>query len=462
MTQITRREFMAGAASAALFGRYAFASSKTDFWNIGGPVRKGRKIKPNEKMRVACIGIGGRGRSVSFQMKDENIVALCDVDNKRANASEENKPSMPQAFPKAKYYNDYRRMLVEMDDQIDAVVVATPDHTHFPAAMMAISMGKHVYCEKPLAHTLWETRQLTLAARKHRVATQMGNQRHATTGIRVVREWIEADAIGKVHEVHVWSDRPNIRHFAAITVEHLKDRPTDKPPVPEGLDWNLWIGTANQRPYHPMYAPVQWRSWLEFGSGSLGDMGCHIIDAPFWGLQLGWPTSVQAETSPHNDETFPDWSIVTWQFPARGKMPPVKLVWYDGGKLPPRPADLDPRSKLGISGQLYIGDKGAIKAGHYATSPRIVPDSKFTEFRKNLPAEKYPRSPGHYKEWISACKGGEPAGSNFDYAGPLTEVILLGNLAIRTGKKIICDPEKGTVVNLPADHPFIRPKYRTF
>jgi len=461
MVKISRREFMAGAAGAVLIGRNAMGAG-ADFWNVGGEVRKPKPIKPGAKLRIGFIGIGGRGNAVGMELKDQEYVALCDVDDKRAAFTKEKFTPLAKLFPKARYYKDYRKMLVEMDDEIDAVVIATPDHSHFPAAMMAIQMGKHVYCEKPMAHTLWETRQLTLAARKHGVATQMGNQRHANSGLRTVREWIEADAIGPVREVHLWTNRPNQRHFSAITIEHLKARPKDTPPVPAGLDWNLWLGNAKERPYHPMYVPVQWRSWYEFGSGSLGDMGCHIFDAPFWALDLGWPTSVEAQTAPLNDETYPEWSIITWQFPARGDKPPVKVVWYDGGKKPPRPKEMDPRSKFGDGGQLYVGEKYKILSGSYANGLRIVPNSVFGKFKKNRPAEKYPRSPGHYAEWVDACKGGEAAGSNFDYAGPLTEVVLLGNLAVRAGKKIECDPKTGRVLNMPEDHPFIKPRYRAF
>ncbi len=463
MINISRRDMLLGLGSAAALSSFASAATAPNFWEPSGKIRKGRFINPHKKLNIALIGIGGRGHVVVMEMKSENIVALCDVDDGFADKYQKKDflPT-PQTFPNAKRYKDYRKMLVEMDDEIDAVIVATPDHTHFPAAMMAISMGKHVYCEKPLTRTIWEARQLTLAARRHGVATQMGNHRHSLENIRLVREWIEAGALGDVREVHIWTDRPNERHFEAVGVHKLKERPKETPPVPDGLDWNLWLGTRPLRPYHRLYAPVQWRSWFDFGTGPLGDMGCHIFDAPFWALNLGYPTSVEAKTSGLNKETFPTWSIITYEFPARDKMPPVKVVWFDGGKLPPRPKELEEGRELQDGGQLYYGDKAVIMTGSYANGCRMIPEAKMKEFAPNRPPKSIPRSIGHFKEWIEACKGGKPAGSNFDYAGPLTEVVLLGNLAIRAGKKIECDPVKRTVLNIPEDHEFYRPKFRKF
>ena len=464
MAQITRREFLAAAGSAAAFSGYAFGEKSPYFWEPNGAIRKPRFVDPDKKLNIALIGAAGRGHVVAMEMLSENFVALCDVDPGFVEQYQK-KDFLPttETFPKAARYKDYRKMFAEMADQIDAVIVATPDHTHFPAAMMAIAMGKHVYCEKPLTRTIWEARQLTQAARKAGVATQMGNHRHALDNLRILREWLEAGAIGAVRDVHLWTDRPNKRHFAAIGVHGLEARPTDRPPVPEGMDWNLWLGTRPERPYHPLYAPVQWRSWYDFGTGSLGDMGCHIFDGPFWSLQLGYPESVEAEVSNRNDETFPKWSIITYRFPARGAMPPVKLVWYDGGKLPPRPKQLEAGRNLQVEGgQLYYGDKGAIMTGSYANACRLIPETAMKEYGRNRPAATYPRSVGHFKEWIEACKGGPSPRSNFDYAGVLTEVVLLGVLAVRTGKKIECDPKTGRILNLPEDHPYIRPGFRKF
>lgn len=448
MRKFSRREFMAAVgASAAMAGCARYGA---DFYDVEGD-RKPRVIPPGEKMNVACIGVGGKGKTDSLKMIDENVVALCDVDFENARRIGD----VLAAYPDVKRYTDYRKMLTEMDDQIDAVTVTTPDHTHFPAAMMAISMGKHVYVQKPLTRTIWEARELTLAARRHGVATQMGNQHHSDEGPRVLQEMLAADAIGEVHEVHVWTNRP-------IWPQGI-DLPTDRMNTPKSLDWNRWLGTAPVRDYHEAYVPFKWRGWWDFGCGALGDMGCHIVDAPFWALDLGYPTSVEAETSPVNGETFPSWSIVTYKFPKRGSRPPVKLVWYDGGKMPKRPEGLEKGRELSESGgQIYIGDKGTILAGSSCGSPRIIPESKMREFLPNMPPKTIPRSPGQYEEWIAACKGGVPGLSNFDYAGPLTEVVLLGNLAIRYGKKIKFDPVSMTVKNLPEANSYIKPDYRAF
>lgn len=356
-------------------------------------------------------------------------------------------------------------MLTELDDQIDAVVISTPDHMHYAPALMAITMGKHVYVEKPLTHTVWEARQLTLAARKHGVATQMGITNHSRKGIRLLCEWVWADAIGPVREVHVWTDRPVGRW-----TQGMMERPREKPPVPETLDWNLWVGTAPWRPYHPDYLPFIWRGWWDFGTGALGDMACHIFDAAFWSLRLdepiksGQPLVVEATSSPVSDEAAPEWSIVTYKIPARGEMPPVTLKWYEGGKMPPRPEELEPDRKLpgGTGGQLFVGDKGKIMTTAYCESPRIIPEAKMREFLPNRPPQTIPRSPGHAEEWISACKGGEPALSNFDYSGPLTELVLLGNLAIRSGKRLEYDGRKMRVLNVPEANQFLRHKFRKF
>ncbi|HEQ60129.1 MAG TPA: Gfo/Idh/MocA family oxidoreductase, partial [Firmicutes bacterium] len=400
------------------------------------------------KLNIACIGVGGQGASDVRGVRSENIVALCDVDEARA-------AHTFNSFPRVKKFRDYRRMLDKMGKHIDAVTISTPDHTHFPAASLAITMGKHVFVQKPLTHTVWEARQLRLAARQHRVATQMGIQGHAKEGARLLCEWVQAGALGPVHEVHIWTDRP-------IWPQGM-ERPTDTPPVPSTLDWDLWLGTAPARPYHPSYLPFDWRGWWDFGTGSLGDMGCHLMDASFWALKLGSPISVEAETSPVNNESAPEWSIVTYQFPAREGMPPVKVVWYDGGKKPPRPEELEDDRELAENGQLLIGEKATLMDGSaYCESPRLIPEEKMKDFLPNRPPKTIPRVPesNHYQEWIRACKGEEPAGANFDYAGPLTEMVLLGNLAIRTGRKIEWDPISLTVTNDPEANQYIRQWYR--
>jgi len=411
-------------------------------------VRTGRIVAKDEKLRVACVGCGGKGSGDAGAMGGEHVVALCDVDYDKG-------AKIFNKYPEAERFKDYRQMLIEMDDQIDAVTVSTPDHMHFPISMMAIQMGKHVFCQKPLTHTIWEARAIAEAARKHKVATQMGIQGHSAEGIRLLKEWLDVGAIGDVHEVHYWTNRP-------IWPQGI-ERPTDTPSIPDTLDWNLWLGVAPERPYHPAYCPFKWRGWWDFGCGALGDIGCHAMDAAFYALELGSPTSVVAETSAVNNETAPSWSIVTYQFPARGNKPPVKVVWRDGNKMPDRPKDLEEGRKLpgGIGGQLIVGDKGTIMANDvYCNSVRIIPESKMKAFER--PEKTIPRSVGHVKEWIDACRGGDPAGANFDYSGKLTEMVLLGNLAVRTGKYIEWDAERMVCTNVPEANQYVRKPYRVF
>ena len=443
-----RRDFIKtaslGAAALTTLRGYAGADPTA--------VRMGRIIAPDKKLNIACIGCGGQGGQDVSGIGHENIVALCDVDIVRAAGA-------LKSHPDAKKYTDYRKMLKELDEQIDAVTVSTPDHTHFPAAMMAIEMGKHVFVQKPLGHTVWEARELTLAARKHGVMTQMGNQGHAGEGTRLVREWVQAGLIGQVREVHAWSD-----HHGKGAQKSLDQRPAETPPVPDTLDWNLWLGVAPERPYHPIYVPFNWRGWWDFGSCALGDMGCHVLDAPFWALDLKSPTSVEAQTAEVFTETGPAWSIITWQFPARGNMPPVKVMWYDGKKQPPRPQELEDARKLGGHGMLVIGDKGTIyDPGAYCQSPRLIPETKMQEAIPNLPPKTIPRIKGsHYGEWIQACKGGPKPGSNFDHSGPLTEMVQLGNIAIRTGKKLEWDGANLTCTNMPEANKHLKKDYRVF
>ena len=383
---------------------------------------------PSNKLNIAAIGIGGMGASNLKALEGETIVALCDVD--RAYAAK-----TVALYPQARLYRDYRVML-EKEKGIDAVVIATPDHTHAVITMAVLQAGKHVFCQKPLTHTIFEARKITEAARRYKVVTQMGNQGHSYESMRVLKEWLDDGAIGKVTEVHAWTDRPvggdPWSDFAQMA------RPTDTPPVPETLDWDLWLGPAPYRPYHPEYHPTKWRAWLDFGTGALGDMGCHILDPAFWALELGSPRTVQA-TSTHfqpevASQTFPRASIVRYEFLARGKRPPVKLTWYDGRLLPPIPPELEPGRALPASGALLIGDKGAIVHGsHGADGVRLIPEKRMREYKR--PPKKLRRiTEGHEGDWIRACKegpGGNPPCSPFEYGGALTEMVLLGMLALR-------------------------------
>jgi predicted dehydrogenase len=393
-------------------------------------------VPPSERVNLAGIGAGGMGGGdIGMHARNgANVVALCDVDDQRAAGSF-------RSFPKARRYKDFRVMIDKEAAHIDAVTVGTPDHTHAVAAMAAIRAGKHVYCQKPLTHTLHECRELTKAAHAAGVATQMGNQGHAAEGARLTNEWIQAGIIGDVAEVHVWSDRAGRLWKQGI------GRPKETPPAPSTLDWNLWLGPSQERPYHPAYAPHNWRGWRDFGTGALGDMGCHIIDHPVWALGLGAPTSVEAsstldgsvlEGDKPNFETFPIASIITYEFPARGKMPPVRMTWYEGGLLPPTPPGMAAGARLPDNGVLYVGTKGFMYHGSHGGMPELLP----RELKEQ--AEKVPktmvRSPGHYEEWMLACKGGPKPMSNFDYAGPLTEIALVGVLALRApGRKLSWD-----------------------
>jgi len=431
--KISRRDFMGTAAAGVALSfvpRHVF----------GGP----RHIPPSEKLNIAGVGIGGRGAGDLDEVGTENIVALCDVDDKYA-AKTFNR------YPNAKKYRDFREML-DKEKSIDAVIVATPDHTHAVIAMAAIKMGKHVYCEKPLAHSIYEVRKLTEAAREAKVATQLGNQGQASEGTRLVCEFIRDGAIGPVREVHSWSNRP-------ISPRGV-DRPKETPPVPETLDWDLWLGPAPQRPYHPCYLPFTWRGWWDFGSGVLGDIGCHQFVSIFRALKLGYPTSIEACSSGVNSETAPLASIVRYDFPAREGMPPVQLTWYDGGLMPARPQELENGLRFGdADDNLYVGEKGKM-LGH-----RLLPEARSKEYGR--PPRVLPRSPGHHKEWIDACKGGEPAGSNFDVSGPLTEVVLLGNIAVRMGQtlyekglKLYYDGPNMKVTNPPEANKYVSSEYR--
>jgi len=446
MPTINRRQFMSGAAGVV--GAFTILPRRV----LGG---RGYQA-PSETLNIAGIGVGGQGAADLRCLESENIVALCDVDWKHA-------AETFKRYPDARRYRDFRVML-EKEKNIDAVVVATPDHTHAVAAMTAIKLGKHVYVEKPLAHSIYEVRQLTEAARAAGVATQMGNHGHAAETMRLLKEWLDDGAIGTVREVQAWTPH-------AVWPQGI-DRPKDTPPVPETLDWDLWLGPAPERPYHPAYLPHTWRGWWDFGTGAMGDMGCHILDPVFYAFDLSYPTSVEASFSTFvreglnwnkefNNETYPRASLIYFRFPARGARPPLKVTWYDGGLMPERPDELAPELKMGsiFGGLLFIGDKGKIICNaHGADGLRIIPESQMQAYQR--PPQRLPRSIGHHKEWIAACKGGPPAGSNFDYAGPLTETVLLGNVAIRAQRRIEFDPLAMKITNMPEANVWLHREYR--
>lgn len=429
---------------------------------------------PGNKLNIACIGVGGRGYDDLKSVVGENIVALCDVDSRRLaeavrvegrgdkNAPKDEKEAKRREetaarLARARQFQDFRKMMDEMEKQIDAVVVATPDHTHAVAVMRAIKAGKHVYCEKPMAHSIADVRAMVNAARQHKVVTQLGNQGHSSDSIRKFCEWVWAGAVGEVKELHGWcgSSYGRIRQL---------DRLQETPPVPANLDWDLWLGPAAQRPYNPVYLPGAWRGWWAFGTGVLGDWTCHVIDPVFWAYDLGAPTSVVAETFDYDPkrhgETFPTKTIIRYEFPAKGRRPAVTLTWRDGGPQPDKPAEMGADEKLPQIGGLVIGDKGKIVYGsHGAGKPQILPDERMDQFAKT--PQEIPRSPGHHEEWIKACKTGGQCGSNFNYGGPLTEIALLGDIAIRfAGQKLQWNSAAMRFTNVAEANAFVKPPNR--
>jgi predicted dehydrogenase len=391
---------------------------------------------PNEKLNIGIVGVAGRGRDDLDGVASENIVALCDVDETRlAGAAKD--------YPKAAKYTDFRKMLDRND--LDAVVVGTPDHTHAVASAAALRSGRHLYCEKPLARTVHEARTVTDLARKHKRVTQLGTQIHAEPNYRRVVELVKSGAIGPVKEVHVW---------LGGTESGKGKRPDETPPVPAGLHYDLWLGPAEYRPYSPEYVPYNWRVWWAFGNGMLGDFGCHYMDLPFWALDLRYPTSVEAEGPPVNPETTPEWQIVRYAFPARGTQPPVNLTWYHGGKRPEISME-GPLKEWG-NAVLFVGDKGML-ASDYGRR-QLLPEKEFEGFKP--PDPFLPDSIGHHQEWIKACKTGGLTTCNFDYSGPLTEAVLLGNVAYRVGKKLEWDAERLKVTNTSDADALIRAKFR--
>jgi len=428
MKQLTRRELLRSTALAGV-----------GVWAVGKASARAAAKSPNERLDLAVIGCGGRGAADLKGVAGENIVALCDVDENRAAESF-------KRYPGAKKCRDFRKMLDEIHQQIDAVVIGTPDHTHAPAGMMAMRLGKHCYCEKPLTHSVYEARLMAETANKTKLTTQLGTQIHAGTNYRRVVELIQAGAIGSVGEVHVWS---GARYVGG-------DRPKETPPVPPGLEWDLWLGPAAYRPYHPCYVPHKWRGWWDFGNGGLGDFFCHYADLPFWALKLRHPTEVAAEGSPVHPESCHEWMVVRYRFPARDALPPVKLTWYDGGKRPTLLEQEKEHLPQWRAGVLFVGEKGMLLADY--TRRMLLPEAKFADYQP--PAPTIPDSIGHHQEWIEACKTGGPTTCNFDYSGALTEAALLGSVSYRTGEPLVWDAQQLMATNCSRAERYIRPPYR--
>ncbi|UCC98443.1 MAG: Gfo/Idh/MocA family oxidoreductase [Phycisphaerales bacterium] len=459
---ISRRTFVSGAAA-----------SVTAFTIVPQYVLGGSGNTPaSDRINLAFIGTGGQGIVNLKRMLDFpeiRVVAVCDV-NEVSDYSEfyfggtagreparqiaEQSYAKRQAsgtYKGVETYVDFRQMLQQRED-IDAVLVATCDHVHAAASMAAMKLGKHVYCEKPLTNTVYESRKLGEAARAYKVATQMGNQGQASEGTRLMCEWIGDGAIGPVREVHAWTDRAGGRWPQGV------ERPQETPSVPKTLNWDMWLALAPYRAYHPIYLPFRWRGWCDFGTGALGDMGCHVLDPVFRALRLGHPASVRAESTAFNHDSYPVASTIHYEFPARGEMPPLKLTWYDGGRLPDRPEELEPGRRMPASGTLFVGETGKIVSDEYSGAPRIIPESKMKAYK--IPPKTLPRSIGHHKEWVEACKGGKPAGSDFEFASLLTEVVLLGNVALKAGRKLSWDGASMKVTNDSEANNYLHRSYR--
>ena len=452
---VTRRTFLKSSALAAA----AVSLPRFSIGQSGG--------SPNGKLNVACVGIGNRGWfAVSELMKNPsvNIVAVCDVDQNMVDATHRKAAELKAKAELAcgdldavPHFRDYREMFARMGDKIDAVTVSTPDHHHFPAAMLAIQHGKHVYVEKPLTHSVGEARALRDAARKKGIISQMGNQGHATEGIRLIKEWTEAGVLGEVDTVHAWSPAFPERYFSRPA-----SLPLAKETPPPTLDWNLWLGPAEPRPFNHLYQPEKWRGWWNFGNGMLGDWACHTLDGPFWSLELGAPSSVEAEVSAVSPEISPEWAEVTYKFPARGKRPAVTLKWFEGDRRPPVPSrwEDDPKKPgLPERGMFMLGQKNTLFAPiGRPDSPRLLGSAVWEEFKQNRPPAKYPRViGGPMKEWVDAiAHGGPKPGSNFEYSVPLSEMVLLGVVAVRTGKRLVWDAKSGKVTNDPALNRYIQ------
>jgi predicted dehydrogenase len=425
MTRLhSRRDFLkATAATGSLVAGYGYF----------GSLPAAESKSPSEKLNIGAVGTANQARFSLGNVGSENLVAVCDIDDNYLSQAGKD-------FPGAQKYNDFRKLLEQKD--IDAVMVATPDHIHAPATLRALRLGKHVYCEKPLTHTVAEARLVAQEAAKAKVATQMGTQIHATDNYRRVVELIQAGAIGKVAEVHTWAGR----NWSAT------GRPKETPPVPANLHWDLWLGPALERPYNPAYVPANWRKYWDFGGGNMADMACHHMDLAFWALGLRHPTTVAAEGPAVDPEGCPAGLKVTFEFPARDQQPAVKLTWYDGDKIPPTIFG----QATGGGGNLFVGDKGMLWADYGVC--RLLPESDFAGFKR--PEPSIPASIGHHAEWFKACKTGSPTTCNFDYSGALTEAVLLGGVAYRIGQKIEWDPVALKAKNTAEADRFLRKQYR--
>lgn len=445
---INRRQFLC-----------ATSAGVAAFHLLPGSVVQGAEcLTANEKLNVAGIGIGSQGGGDVDELAKlgHNIVALCDVDEKYA-------AKKFAQYPKATQFKDFRVMLDKMNKEIDAVIIGTPDHTHTVIAMAAMQHHKHVYCEKPLAHTVEEVRALMKAASKYKVVTQLGNQGHSSGSIRRLCEWVWAGAIGQVHTVHAGCDAFKDVYCQLRNLDKLNQTYE----VPKGLDYDMWIGPVPFRPYAPFWVPWNWRGWMPFGTGAVGDWFCHVIDPTFWALDLDAPSTVQAEVTGYAPATqgltYPPATKITFEFPARNQRGPVKLVWYDGNNTIPRPQEFAADDKVPGVGAILFGNKGMIMHGsHGGGGCRLLPESVMEQYSgKNAPPEKLPRVKGHHWDWADAIRSGRQAGSHFGYGGPLTQAALIGAIAIRfPGQTLKWDNKKARFTNNDAANAYVHAGYR--
>lgn len=431
-TKLTRREMLQRSALAG-----------AGLW-LGGNTTRAESSSPNEKLNIACIGLGNQGNANLGLVSTQNIVGLCDVDSARTDKYQ-------AKFPKAKSFADFRVMLDKLENEIDAVVVTTPNHTHATIAINAMRRGKHVYCEKPLAHSIHDVRAMQRVAREENVVTQMGTQNHAGDNYRRTVELIRSGAIGDVKKVHVWFGRPGgFRRY-----KHVVDRPTEPQPIPKTLNWDLWVGPAPMQNFHPCYHPHDWHYWWDFGNGTLGNMGCHYMDLIFWSLDLQYPTTVETKGPARHPDSTPFWLDCHWQFPARGSKPPVEVIWYHGRNTPEPVLELGgPKWAAGI---LFVGTDGILAADY--NKRVLLPEEKYTGFKAPEPSIP-PAIGNHRMEWYEACKGNGKTLCHFDYAAPLTETILLGNLAFRVGEKVEWDADKVDATNTDQAAQYVQREYR--
>jgi len=442
---ISRRGFLKGAAAGLAAIQIAPAHL------LGGPGGDA----PSNKLNVACVGAGGRGRASVDACSGQNIVAWCDVYDRQAGVAY-------AKYPEAKRYRDYLKMLDELDKKIDAVTIGVPDHSHAVLAMEAMRRGKHVYCEKPLAHSIREVRALMKAAQENKVIAQLGNQGHSSDSIRDFCEWVWDGAIGSVTEIHACCDAFRNVYCQIDKLPKL----AEKHDVPEGLDYDLWLGPAQFRPFNPLWVPWNWRGWMPFGTGCIGDWVCHVVDPSFWALDLGLPTTIRAEVKGYDPkkhaDVYPEGVKITFQFPAKGSRGPVKLVWFDGSERPPRPPELEKDQNPPGTGAVVYGDKGVMVHGsHGGSGSKLIPDSRMKDYKK--PDRKIPRIEGqnHHQDWLDAVRANRQAGSSFDYGGPLTEIALLGAIAIRfPGEELRWDAAEMRCTNLAEANAHVAPPFR--